>query len=122
MACPPYNPRDRDIQELTDLGQTIYVGLPPYHREVWATSQHNADGWNYWICIQYRPDLDRELDIKFQWWWGSWTRDPNAEWRETSFAQYWEGPSIYVPRVPRSVKTDAERTLGSQGADAARTT
>ena len=118
MACPRFTPLDRDIQELRDLRQTIYVGKPPYHREVWATSNHNADDWNYWLCIQYRPDLAGRLDIKFQWWWGSWTREPIEDWTVTHL-RYWQGPSIYIPRFPIVVSTDDERTLGSDDSDAA---
>ena len=106
------------MQELIDLRQTIYVGKPPYHREVWATSNHNADDWNYWISIQYWPDLRRRLDIKWQWWWGTWTREPIEDWTPRP-VRYWEGPSIYIPRVPRVVSTDDERTLGSEDSDAA---
>ena len=62
--------------QLLDLGQTVYVGKPPYHREVWATEQHNADGWNMWIVVKYLPDRDLLFDIGVQWWWGTWERDP----------------------------------------------
>ena len=120
MSLPGFTSRYQDIQDLTDLGQTVYLGRPPYDREVWATSQHNAGDWNYWTCIQYWPDLGGRRDIKFQWWWGSWTREPIEDWTERPL-RYWEGPSTYSPSVPRPVITDAERTLASQGADAAST-
>ena len=99
MACHRITQRDRDIQDLLDLRQTVVEGKPGYRREVWATEQKKPDGWNFWICVQYWPDIDRELDIKFQWWWGIWEREPIEDWTDPGYCHYWEGPSIYVERA-----------------------